>query len=147
MQWWQRRQANCSKGPNLLADVLAEGVPRAAGGDAPAAAVVGVAPQQVAHGAFVRHLRVSVSYRLRHIHAEVSTLSPPRCWHASEHRHPLGARAAFCLQHGTAAICFQDTKTPHLLDAVQRPDVVQGVQGRRQAAVQTEHLRETAAQW
>mmetsp|Transcript_6316 Transcript_6316/g.26154 ORF Transcript_6316/g.26154 Transcript_6316/m.26154 type:complete len:296 (+) Transcript_6316:1482-2369(+) len=40
----------------LLRDVLTERVPRASRGDAPAAPVVGVGPQQVAHRAFVRHL-------------------------------------------------------------------------------------------
>lgn len=36
--------------------VLAEGVTRAAGRDAPAAPVIRVGPQQVAHGALVGHL-------------------------------------------------------------------------------------------
>mmetsp|Transcript_35739 Transcript_35739/g.87962 ORF Transcript_35739/g.87962 Transcript_35739/m.87962 type:complete len:239 (-) Transcript_35739:313-1029(-) len=40
----------------LLADVLPERVPGAARRDAPPAPVVRVAPQQVAHGALVRHL-------------------------------------------------------------------------------------------
>eukprot|EP00211_Chloroparvula_japonica_P017738 CAMPEP_0119131886 /NCGR_PEP_ID=MMETSP1310-20130426/10845_1 /TAXON_ID=464262 /ORGANISM="Genus nov. species nov., Strain RCC2339" /LENGTH=298 /DNA_ID=CAMNT_0007122483 /DNA_START=176 /DNA_END=1070 /DNA_ORIENTATION=- len=40
----------------LLADVLPKGVPRSTGGDAPAVALIGVAPQEVAHGAFVGHL-------------------------------------------------------------------------------------------
>lgn len=40
----------------LLADVLPEGVAGPARRDAPAAAVVGVRPQQIAHGALVRHL-------------------------------------------------------------------------------------------
>lgn len=39
-----------------LRDVAAEGVAGASGGDAPAAPLVGVGPQQVAHGALVRHL-------------------------------------------------------------------------------------------
>lgn len=39
----------------LLADVLAEGVASSSGRDAPAAPVVRVRPEQVAHGAFVRN--------------------------------------------------------------------------------------------
>mmetsp|Transcript_44789 Transcript_44789/g.127911 ORF Transcript_44789/g.127911 Transcript_44789/m.127911 type:complete len:210 (-) Transcript_44789:233-862(-) len=66
----------------LLGDVLAEGVAGPAGRDAPAAAVVGVRPQQVAHGPLVRHL----------------------------------------------------------LDAVELPDVVQGVQGWGDAAVHADDL-------
>ncbi len=40
----------------LLGDVLTEGVAGASGRDAPAAALVGVGPQEVAHGALVGHL-------------------------------------------------------------------------------------------
>ena len=39
-----------------LGDVLAEGVARAAGRDAPATAIVRIGPEEVAHGALVRHL-------------------------------------------------------------------------------------------
>lgn len=41
-------------------DVLAKSVAGTSGGDAPATAVVGVGPEQVAHGAFVGHLLNSV---------------------------------------------------------------------------------------
>mmetsp|Transcript_3210 Transcript_3210/g.13928 ORF Transcript_3210/g.13928 Transcript_3210/m.13928 type:complete len:312 (+) Transcript_3210:1674-2609(+) len=44
----------------LLRDVLTERVPRASRGDAPAAPVVGVGPQQVAHRAVVRYLLLPV---------------------------------------------------------------------------------------
>lgn len=40
----------------LLSDVLAKGVTSASGIHAPASAVIGVGPQQVAHGALVRNL-------------------------------------------------------------------------------------------
>lgn len=43
-----------------LRNVLAKGVPSTSGADSPAAPVVGVAPKQVAHGTFVRHLLYSV---------------------------------------------------------------------------------------
>lgn len=37
----------------MFGDVLAEGVAGTAGRDTPAAAVVGIGPEEVAHGAFV----------------------------------------------------------------------------------------------
>lgn len=40
----------------LLSDVLPEGIASASGIHAPACPVIGVRPQQVAHGAFVGHL-------------------------------------------------------------------------------------------
>jgi len=39
-----------------LADILPKGITRPARADAPATSIVGVAPQQIAHGPFVRHL-------------------------------------------------------------------------------------------
>ena len=72
-----------------LGDVLAEGVSCASGRDAPAPAVVGVGPEQVAHGALVGHL----------------------------------------------------------LKAVQRTDVVQGVDAWGQAAVQAEDLAVDLRRW
>ena len=43
-----------------LGDVLTESVARTTGGDAPAAPVVGVGPQKVAHGTLVGHLLKTV---------------------------------------------------------------------------------------
>ena len=40
----------------LLADIVAESVPSTAGGDAPSSAVIGVGPQQIAHGTLVGYL-------------------------------------------------------------------------------------------
>ena len=65
-----------------LGDVLTEGVSSSSGGDAPSASVIWVRPEEVTHGALVRHL----------------------------------------------------------LQPVQGPDVVQGVDAGREAAVQTEDL-------
>ncbi len=53
----------------LLADVLPEGVACAARRDAPAAAVVWVRPQQIAHGPLVRHLHI--------IAAQLPSETPP----------------------------------------------------------------------
>ena len=44
----------------LLGDVLAEGVACTAGGYAPAASVVGIGPEEVAHGSFVRHFDYAI---------------------------------------------------------------------------------------
>lgn len=44
----------------LFRDVLAERVASTSGGDAPTAAVIGVGPEQVAHGSFLWHLLNSV---------------------------------------------------------------------------------------
>jgi len=46
-----------------LRDVLAEGVAGPPGGDAPAAAVVGVGPQQVTHGTLKRRKRSGHVYQ------------------------------------------------------------------------------------
>lgn len=39
-----------------LGDVLAEGITSTTGGDAPSAAVIGVGPEEIAHGSLVRNL-------------------------------------------------------------------------------------------
>lgn len=44
----------------LLRNVLAEGIAGTPGGDAPAGAVIGVGPEEVAHGTLVGHLLHSI---------------------------------------------------------------------------------------
>ena len=44
----------------LLRNILAKRVPGTSGRDAPAAAVIGVGPQEIANGSLVRHLLDSV---------------------------------------------------------------------------------------
>ena len=44
----------------LLRNILAKRVPGTSGRDAPAAAIIGVGPQEIANGSFVRHLLDSV---------------------------------------------------------------------------------------
>lgn len=75
-----------------------------------------------------------------------------RCQHVTQQQQ-LARRMSSCIlwrliagnQSDTPSADAELSTGPHLLDAVQCTDVVQGVQSRRQPAVQTEHLRPRAA--
>eukprot|EP00955_Chlamydomonas_euryale_P049319 354230-Chlamydomonas_euryale.AAC.7 len=115
----------------LLRDVLPKRVARASGRDAPAATVVWVRPQQVAHRALVWDLP-----------------DKPATTHTSQVSYTGGLERMGTAQAGAgikqaprhAKAGSRTHAGAHLLDAVERANVVKRVQSWRQPAVQAEDL-------
>lgn len=122
----------------LLADVLPKGVARTPRRDAPPAAVVRVRPQQVAHGTCTRAQHTAGAKGTASCNLRPHGLHPQTAAHTSTRQTLCLAILPWAVPPHPERVVL--TFVGHFLHAVQVPDVVQAVNGGREAPMQAEDL-------